>query len=172
MPPMVNKDEFGHIGRVYSLETTFFTGHKIRAPNRESGSRRRWRWSGRRNRGRLAAGPAGAPPKQIRASRPGPASAAGPVAAARCPGPPATPESVPPPFSAMARSRPARARIQNQGKITLTARSVTRVAPSSGWGFSRRAVRKPQCHDQKFILRRLQAGEQGIGRGNVRLFPR
>src|SRR5712671_200467 len=43
---------------------------------------------------------------------------------------------------------PSTARIQSQGKTTFTARSVTRVPPSSGCAFLNRAERIVQCQDQ------------------------
>src|SRR5260221_14639276 len=43
---------------------------------------------------------------------------------------------------------PSTARIQSQGKITFTARSVTRVPPIKGWAFLNRAERNVHCQDQ------------------------
>src|ERR1035437_3685600 len=49
----------------------------------------------------------------------------------------------------MAAFLPSTARIQSQGRTTLTARSVTRVAPRSGCDFLSRGERNVQCQDQK-----------------------
>src|SRR5664279_4757789 len=43
---------------------------------------------------------------------------------------------------------PSTARIQSQGSMTFTARSVTRVAPRRGWAFLSRGERNVQCQDQ------------------------
>ena len=117
----------------------------------------------------LAAGPAGAPPKPIRASRPGPASAAGPVqqgvVLGRRPRQKAFLRHFP-----QWPSRPARARIQNEGQIVDSQVRDARRAQQR-LGLLQVAVRRTQPRP-KFIFRRLQAGQQGIGRGNVRFFLR
>ena len=58
----------------------------------------------------------------------------------------------------LARPRP----VQNQGRMTLMAKSVARDSPSNGCGFGQARRLETPVPGPEIILRRLQAGQQGL----------